>query len=236
MPAQQLIANQKLHVLQTGSVLLRIETRRITGVTRVSLDMTVAKLRDRLRMKFPGKTAHHNIWHRGKQLSLHQTLRDCDLRPSGDILYYRADPPPFVVEADVVEWHPMRDFPDAVSENMHLLLSELNISTAEARKRPTRLVLYNVMQSFVEFHDGPKMQVSLTKEPPPQLPSWIKTEMPYKKLVNRSKRPPGLDSRRLEMYLSDRNFEKVFGMEKEEFEALPFWWQWTIKIKLKLAY
>ena len=48
------------------------------------------------------------------------------------------------------------------------------------------------------------------------------------------KRPPNIDKTRLESYLSDEEFVKVFNMKKEAFEKLPSWKKVSLKQKARL--
>lgn len=55
----------------------------------------------------------------------------------------------------------------------------------------------------------------------------------YEELKNK-RNIEGLDSNRLELYLSDEEFERVFQSNKEQFKALPLWKQNTKKRQLGL--
>lgn len=65
-----------------------------------------------------------------------------------------------------------------------------------------------------------------------ELEKYDKT-YPYKELIK--KRPPtGVDVTCKEKYLSDEEFEQVFGITKEEFYSLPKWRQVNHKKKVEL--
>jgi hypothetical protein len=50
----------------------------------------------------------------------------------------------------------------------------------------------------------------------------------YAKLISKP-RPYGIDSSRMETYLSDDEFEEVFNMKREEFNKLKKWTQDKLK-------
>ena len=55
----------------------------------------------------------------------------------------------------------------------------------------------------------------------------------YDDIINK-RYPSGIDESRLETYLEDAEFEKLFGKKMAEFEKLPVWQKQDIKKKLKL--
>ncbi|MBA0552287.1 hypothetical protein Golob_023113, partial [Gossypium lobatum] len=57
----------------------------------------------------------------------------------------------------------------------------------------------------------------------------------YEQLKAKSENPvTGIDFKRREAYLSDEEFQAVFGMEKEAFYKLPKWKQDMLKKKVDL--
>ncbi|MES1919820.1 regulation of actin filament depolymerization, variant 3 [Bonamia ostreae] len=56
----------------------------------------------------------------------------------------------------------------------------------------------------------------------------------YKDLKDNSKLPNWIDKRKKEKYLSEKDFEKVFGMTKKSFGKLTEWQQKVVKKKLFL--
>uniref|UniRef100_A0A3Q3A6I2 HP domain-containing protein n=1 Tax=Kryptolebias marmoratus TaxID=37003 RepID=A0A3Q3A6I2_KRYMA len=55
-----------------------------------------------------------------------------------------------------------------------------------------------------------------------------KTTYPLQELLTRPL-PEGVDPLRLEIYLSDQDFEKALEMSREEYGALPGWKQVNLK-------
>jgi hypothetical protein len=47
--------------------------------------------------------------------------------------------------------------------------------------------------------------------------------LPYEQLKAKKDLPPGIDLAKLEQYLSDEEFKKIFSMTKDEFNNLPGW-------------
>jgi len=60
-------------------------------------------------------------------------------------------------------------------------------------------------------------------------PAAITEFFSYEQLRNKEDLPAGVDSTRKEAYLTDPDFEDVFGMDKLSFSELPKWKQQTIK-------
>ena len=52
--------------------------------------------------------------------------------------------------------------------------------------------------------------------------------------ADKSKLPKGVDAQRLEYYLSDADFERVFGMTQAAYEQLPKWKAVKLKKESKL--
>ena len=53
-------------------------------------------------------------------------------------------------------------------------------------------------------------------------------EYTYAELISKP-RPYGVDTSRLETYLSDKEFVQVFGMDREEFKKMKGWQQDKLK-------
>lgn len=70
-------------------------------------------------------------------------------------------------------------------------------------------------------------------EIPPQpveevLQDYLREVYPYQDLLG-DVLPPGIDVKKLESYLSDEDFEKVFHMTRQEFEKIPQWKRENVK-------
>jgi len=56
----------------------------------------------------------------------------------------------------------------------------------------------------------------------------------FEQLKNKKSLPNTVDKTRLETYLSDEEFQKIFGMLKDDFEAMPEWKKSNLRKKKKL--
>jgi len=70
-------------------------------------------------------------------------------------------------------------------------------------------------------------------EIPPQpveevLQHYLREVYPYQDLLGDTL-PPGVDVKKLESYLSDEDFEKVFRMTRQEFDKIPQWKRENLK-------
>lgn len=58
---------------------------------------------------------------------------------------------------------------------------------------------------------------------------------PYEQLsLDSTERPTGLDSNNLEQYLADDDFQRLFGMSREDFETLAEWKRNDLKLRVRL--
>uniref|UniRef100_A0A8C9Y5J9 HP domain-containing protein n=1 Tax=Sander lucioperca TaxID=283035 RepID=A0A8C9Y5J9_SANLU len=60
------------------------------------------------------------------------------------------------------------------------------------------------------------------------LAQLMKTQYPLEELL-RSPLPEGVDPERLEVYLSDQDFQTILEMKRDEYDSLPDWKQIDLK-------
>ncbi|ELP89759.1 villidin, putative, partial [Entamoeba invadens IP1] len=110
----------------------------------------------------------------------------------------------------------------------------------ELRKRPVKLVSqdsepYVFTTHFHGWQEGAKQKCSVNDNTLDAVDEYKKyfIKYSYDDLVNK-KFQKGIDEQSLETYLSDEEFQTVFGMTPEAFQALPTWKRATLKKQKKL--
>jgi advillin len=99
-----------------------------------------------------------------------------------------------------------------------------------AKEEP--LMFTGHFQAWRPIPRQPDAFVSALKPAQEELAKFTKTYT-YQELVDK-KYPAGVDTTKLDTYMSDEEFEKVFEMTREEFAAQPVWKQQKMKRDKKL--
>jgi Villin headpiece domain len=224
------VSSERLGIDATSVYRLFIEAPEKQGLeiqTTATPDTTVEAIRQKviIRAGLPETNASFQLYLGSLRLENQRQLRDYRFDSAGEHLWFREVPP---YQPDMGDIEAFKNkVPKDLTPNQQRLFSDLRITSKGLNDKRNLKVVHNIMQEAFYVCD---------KHNPNKLDEVVVHEVvPYKVLKNPKKRPTNCRGFELEKYLARAEFKVVFDMDREDFNRLPPWKKWKMKMQKDLA-